>query len=163
MLINASLPELGHAIRNFFCLVGMPAKTVVYCMRRGLLPTALLHIFLLTMVLIVSSCTVAGSWQLIWSTSRINTQDKMFIGFPMWTISSQFIAGYALFLLLTFRTQSVYERWWEGRKQLGSINCATRDIGRYCVSKLLIVLLLCSHTLPRHCLRGLKALRDHAE
>ena len=44
-------------------------------------------------------------------------------------------AGYALFLLLTFRTQAVYDRWWEGRKQLGSINSATRDIGRYCVSK----------------------------
>lgn len=28
----------------------------------------------------------------------------------------------------------MYERWWEGRKQLGQINAATRDIGRYCVS-----------------------------
>ena len=52
------------------------------------------------------------------------------------------LAGYALFLLLTFRTQSVYDRWWEGRKQLGAITHATRDIGRYCVSQSLCLCLL---------------------
>ena len=40
------------------------------------------------------------------------------------------ILGPALSLLLVFRTNSAYDRFWEGRKSIGSIVIASRDIAR---------------------------------
>jgi predicted membrane chloride channel (bestrophin family) len=39
-------------------------------------------------------------------------------------------AGTALFLLLAFRTNSCYDRWWEGRKLLDGINSKGLDLSR---------------------------------
>jgi putative membrane protein len=38
--------------------------------------------------------------------------------------------GVALGLLLVFRTNTSFDRWWEGRKLLGSVVNRTRDLGR---------------------------------
>ncbi|EIE20420.1 UPF0187-domain-containing protein [Coccomyxa subellipsoidea C-169] len=38
--------------------------------------------------------------------------------------------GLALFLLLTFRTQTAYERWWEGRRAWGNIMATCCDLCR---------------------------------
>lgn len=40
------------------------------------------------------------------------------------------LVGVALGLLLVFRTNASYDRWWEGRKLLGAIVNRTRDIAR---------------------------------
>jgi putative membrane protein len=34
--------------------------------------------------------------------------------------------------LLSFRTNSSYDRWWEGRRQWGVVVCRTRDLARQC-------------------------------
>jgi ion channel-forming bestrophin family protein len=39
-------------------------------------------------------------------------------------------AGTALFLLLAFRTNSCYDRWWEGRKLLDGISSKSADLSR---------------------------------
>ena len=39
-------------------------------------------------------------------------------------------AGTALFLLLAFRTNSCYDRWWEGRKLLDGITSKSLDLSR---------------------------------
>ncbi|CAL5222001.1 g4289 [Coccomyxa viridis] len=38
--------------------------------------------------------------------------------------------GFALFLLLTFRTQTAYDRWWEGRVVFGELMSASADFCR---------------------------------
>lgn len=73
------------------------------------------------------------------------------------------IAGSALSLLLVFRTNSSYDRFWEGRKQWSSIITACRDIARLTnlhispiyhseIAKLLVLFTL---TLKQH-LQGVK-------
>jgi putative membrane protein len=49
-----------------------------------------------------------------------------------WPISSAIhgLVGVALGMLLVFRTNSSYERWWEGRKLWGSIINESRNLGR---------------------------------
>jgi len=42
------------------------------------------------------------------------------------------IAGAALSLLLVFRTNAAYDRFWEGRKSWGSIIVACRDVAKHC-------------------------------
>ena len=42
------------------------------------------------------------------------------------------IAGAALSLLLVFRTNAAYDRFWEGRKSWGAIIVACRDIAKHC-------------------------------
>ena len=40
------------------------------------------------------------------------------------------LQGLALFLLLAFRTNSSYDRWWEGRKLWDAINTKVQDMTR---------------------------------
>lgn len=42
------------------------------------------------------------------------------------------LLGGALSLLLVFRTNAAYDRWWEARKTCGSILAISRDAARYC-------------------------------
>lgn len=39
-------------------------------------------------------------------------------------------AGVSLFLLMAFRTNSAYERWYEGRKEWGAISGAATELAR---------------------------------
>lgn len=43
------------------------------------------------------------------------------------------IQGLALFLLLAFRTNSSYDRWWEGRKLWDAINAKVQDMTRMAI------------------------------
>lgn len=43
--------------------------------------------------------------------------------------------GLALFLLLAFRTNSSYDRWWEGRKLWEAINNKVQDMSRMALGK----------------------------
>jgi ion channel-forming bestrophin family protein len=40
------------------------------------------------------------------------------------------LVGFALSLLLVFRTNTAYDRWWEGRKYWGSLLNNSRDLGK---------------------------------
>ncbi|MBX2952990.1 MAG: bestrophin family protein [Leadbetterella sp.] len=40
------------------------------------------------------------------------------------------LLGFALSLLLVFRTNTAYDRWWEGRKQWGTLVNASRNLAR---------------------------------
>ena len=47
------------------------------------------------------------------------------------------VQGLALFLLLSFRTNSSYERWWEGRKVWEGMACKIQDTARIAMGKIL--------------------------
>ncbi len=47
---------------------------------------------------------------------------------PNVTTQAHAMIGLALGLLLVFRTNTAYDRFWEGRKQLGSLGIATRNL-----------------------------------
>lgn len=40
--------------------------------------------------------------------------------------------GFTLSLLLVFRTNSAYDRWWEGRKQWGALTNVSRTLANHC-------------------------------
>lgn len=46
------------------------------------------------------------------------------------------VQGLALFLLLSFRTNSSYERWWEGRIVWEGMACKIQDTARIAMGKL---------------------------
>jgi putative membrane protein len=48
----------------------------------------------------------------------------------MLSAHSKRLAGTALFLLMTFRTNSCYDRWYEGRKIWGAMGIHCLDVAR---------------------------------
>jgi putative membrane protein len=44
------------------------------------------------------------------------------------------LIGVALAIFASFRNNACYERYWEGRKQWGSLNTTTRDLVRYAIT-----------------------------
>jgi putative membrane protein len=60
-----------------------------------------------------------------------NTKNWHFLSFPISIIT---ILGTALSLLLGFRTNSAYDRWWEARKVWGAIVNDSRTLLRQCIT-----------------------------
>lgn len=50
------------------------------------------------------------------------------------TLSVHALIGFIMGLLLVFRTNSAYDRWWEGRKQWGALVNQTRNLALKCKS-----------------------------
>lgn len=83
------------------------------------------------------------------------------------------LLGFTLSLLLTFRSNSAYDRWWEGRKQWGELTNNSRTLashlkailGENHVEERLVIadyLKIYAHTLQRH-LKSEKVQRDEFE
>eukprot|EP00302_Diacronema_sp_CCMP2436_P040321 CAMPEP_0180013896 /NCGR_PEP_ID=MMETSP0984-20121128/17826_1 /TAXON_ID=483367 /ORGANISM="non described non described, Strain CCMP 2436" /LENGTH=379 /DNA_ID=CAMNT_0021936411 /DNA_START=62 /DNA_END=1201 /DNA_ORIENTATION=- len=54
--------------------------------------------------------------------------------FDILGLQGHLISGALLALLLAFRTNNAYDRWWEGRTQWGRLIAKSRDFARQCVS-----------------------------
>ena len=50
----------------------------------------------------------------------------------IWTMAVHTVLGTALGLLLVFRTNASYDRFWEGRRMWGSIVNESRNLARFC-------------------------------
>ena len=64
---------------------------------------------------------------MLWSLALILFFEFTGLGFEM-SSQAHSIVGVALGLLLVFRTNTSYDRYWEGRKQLGSLCIAARNL-----------------------------------
>jgi len=77
---------------------------------------------------IASRVVACGLWAVV-----VVCVDELWIPREKWlTIPAggHTLTGFALSLLLVFRTNSSYDRFWEGRKQWGSIVNESRNLGR---------------------------------
>lgn len=89
-----------------------------------------------------------------------------------WTMAIHSVLGTAIGLLLVFRTNTSYDRFWEGRRMWGSITNESRNLARFCHAHLAkapqlrqesIEWLIAFVYASMHRLRGEKALGPNAE
>jgi len=90
-------------------------QTIVWRMRGTVLPK------LFWRVLVAGLVGVLASW--LWSSYRVKIPAVLHT-----------LIGVALGLLLVFRTNASYDRYWEGRKLLGGMVNRTRDLVRQAVT-----------------------------
>lgn len=67
---------------------------------------------------------------LLW-TIVVTTADKRWFDLSVPIVAHTIVGGF-LSLLLVFRTNASYDRFWEGRRQWGAIVNASRNLGRQC-------------------------------
>ncbi len=66
------------------------------------------------------------SWGIAyWELERLKLSDKSWVK-NITTVHS--LLGFVLSLLLVFRTNSAYDRWWEARKQWGALTNTCRNL-----------------------------------
>ena len=89
--------------------------------------------YVLYCVIVVYYCMT----NFVTSKTNLNTLtgyvENEYSGLWIMTMESMGSAGFAMFLLLSFRVNSSYDRWWEGRKLWGSMINRTRDFSRQVV------------------------------
>ncbi len=90
-------------------------QTIVWRVRGTVIPK------LVWRVLLAGAVGVLASW--LWSSYRVRIPSVLHT-----------LIGVALGLLLVFRTNASYDRYWEGRKLLGSMVNRTRDLVRQVVT-----------------------------
>lgn len=89
-----------------------------------------------------------------------------------WTMAVHSVLGTAIGLLLVFRTNTSYDRFWEGRRMWGNIINESRNLARFCQAHLAVVPALRQRTIQwlvafvyasMHRLRGEKGLGPDLE
>lgn len=75
-------------------------------------------------IIIMAIYTGSLTYLLLTNVSNINSFKN--------TLSVHSLIGFIMGLLLVFRTNSAYDRWWEGRKQWGALVNQTRNLALKC-------------------------------
>jgi putative membrane protein len=70
----------------------------------------------------------------LWSCIVVWLGGRYAVALHTWTVAPFTLLGVALSIFLGFRNSACYDRWWEARRQLGSLVAETRSFARICVS-----------------------------
>lgn len=65
----------------------------------------------------------------------VTAADRLWMGLSIPNVAHVIVGGF-LSLLLVFRTNASYDRFWEGRRQWGAIINESRNLGRQCASSM---------------------------
>jgi putative membrane protein len=67
---------------------------------------------------------------MLFSCAAVALEHRFPTPFRTWTVAPFTLLGTALSIFLGFRNNSCYDRWWEARRQLGSLVAETRSFAR---------------------------------